>query len=164
MTWTHPETDRTLAGHPRHNASKSSLRQPAPRPCESCPYRRDVPSGVWAHREYEKLRRYDAPTPEQPSALFQCHQADADSEVRRICAGWAGCHDSTQLLALRIGVLNGSIDEATYHTTVTYQSPVPLFASGCEAADHGQAAIDQPREAAEHLIAKISRVRADLET
>ena len=25
-------------------------------PCSSCPYRKDVPSGVWAHHEYEKLR------------------------------------------------------------------------------------------------------------
>nr|WP_280343300.1 DUF6283 family protein [Nocardia neocaledoniensis] len=34
---------------------------PAPRPCVSCPYRRDVPSGVWDFGEYEKLRGYVPP-------------------------------------------------------------------------------------------------------
>ncbi|MEU3756762.1 DUF6283 family protein [Streptomyces olivoreticuli] len=142
----------------------SSLRRPAPRPCESCPYRRDVPSGVWAHDEYEKLRRYDVPTVEQPPRLFQCHQADADSAVARICAGWAGCHDGAHLLALRIGILEGSIDEATYQATIEYESPVPLFASGNEAADHGQTDINDLREDAERLVAKIIRTRGDLET
>ncbi|WNF01407.1 hypothetical protein PS467_41840 [Streptomyces luomodiensis] len=41
-------------------------------------------------------------------------------------------------------------------------SPVPLFASGSEAADHGQAGIDQSSGEADRLIAKMSRVRGDL--
>ncbi|MFE7545794.1 DUF6283 family protein [Streptomyces platensis] len=82
----------------------SSLRPPAPRPCESCPYRRDVPAGIGASEEYEKLRRYDADTPNQPTKLFQCHQADGDSDNRRICGGWAGCHEGEDLLALRVAL------------------------------------------------------------
>ncbi|MFD5696530.1 DUF6283 family protein [Streptomyces lasiicapitis] len=142
----------------------SSLRPPAPRPCESCPYRRDVPPGIWSHEEYEKLRRYDAPTPDQPSALFQCHQTDAHDAARRICAGWAGCHDSAHLLALRMGVLDGRIEASTYRAAIEYVSPVPLFSSGSEAAAHGQAHTDQSHEEADRLIAKISRARGDLET
>jgi hypothetical protein len=31
----------------------------------------------------------------------------------RVCAGWAGCHNGEDLLALRIAVIAGRIDEAT---------------------------------------------------
>ncbi|MEV7068962.1 DUF6283 family protein [Streptomyces collinus] len=140
----------------------SSLRPPAPRPCESCPYRRDVPAGIWASEEYAKLRRYDADTPDQPTGLFQCHQADADSAVRRVCAGWAGCHASEELLALRLAVLDGSMDATTYLAVVEYTSPVPLFPSGSDAAAHGEAGIDAPDETARRVINKIIQTRNDL--
>ncbi|MFE2186034.1 DUF6283 family protein [Streptomyces sp. NPDC059455] len=102
----------------------SLLRPPALRSCDSCPYRRDASSGIWAHEEYDKLRRYDAPAPDQPQAMFQCHQADGDSATRRICAGWAGCHGG-HLLALRIAVLEGRIEASTYQAAAEYVSPVP---------------------------------------
>lgn len=140
----------------------SSLRPPAPRPCDSCPYRRDVPSGIWAHEEYEKLRHYDAPTAHQPTGLFQCHQTDAASDTRRICAGWAGCHDGAHLFSLRLAVLDGRIAPSTHQVVADYISSVALFASGNEAADHGQADLDQPTDEAERLINKISRTRSDL--
>lgn len=140
----------------------SSLRPPAQRPCDSCPYRRDVPAGIWASEEYAKLRRYDAETPHQPTGLFQCHQADADSAVRRVCAGWAGCHESEGLLALRLAVLDASIDAATYQAVVEYVSPVPLFPTGSDAAAHGEVGIDAPAEDARRLINKITRTRNDL--
>ncbi|KOG54431.1 hypothetical protein ADK76_23500 [Streptomyces griseoflavus] len=140
-----------------------ALRPPAQRPCESCPYRRDVPAGIWADEEYAKLRRYDADTPDQPTGLFQCHQADADSAARRICGGWAGCHEGEDLLALRLAVLDGSIDTTTYRAVVEYASQVPLFSSGREAAAHGEAGIDAPTEEGRRLIAKITRTRNDLE-
>ncbi|MFD5126880.1 DUF6283 family protein [Streptomyces olindensis] len=107
----------------------SSLRPPARRPCESCPYRRDVPAGIWSSEEYAKLRRYDADTPDQPTGLFQCHQADAGSAVRRVCGGWAGCHDSEELLALRLALIDGRMDTLTYKAVVEYVSPMPLFSS-----------------------------------
>ena len=43
-------------------------------PCGSCPYRRDVPSGIWEQHEYDKLPEYDGQTWEQNPALFLCHQ------------------------------------------------------------------------------------------
>lgn len=134
---------------------------PAPRPCQSCPYRRDVPSGVWDSTEYTKLRDYDHPTPQQPIALFQCHQTDATSSIRRICAGWAGCHGQ-ELLALRLAVRTGRISAATYTAAINYQSPVTLFASGTEAAEHGAADIEQPTTAARRAIEKITRQRPDV--
>ncbi|MEC3919197.1 DUF6283 family protein [Nocardia sp. CDC160] len=134
---------------------------PAPRPCDSCPYRRDVPSGVWHAEEYEKLRLYDLDMALQPQKLFQCHQTDAGNEMRRMCAGWVGCH-GPDLLGLRLALLSGRISEAVFEAAAEYRSPVPLFGSGSEAADHGQAEIDCPGTDAAHVIDKISRRRSDL--
>ena len=51
--------------------NRDPVRPPAKSPCGSCPYRQDVPSGVWAASEYEKLPAYDAPeTFMQPPGLF----------------------------------------------------------------------------------------------
>ncbi|WP_410595431.1 DUF6283 family protein [Amycolatopsis sp. lyj-23] len=135
------------------------LKPPAPRPCASCPYRRDVPSGVWDESEYAKLARYDAETGQQPSGLFQCHQNESDDAQRRICAGWAGCHNGDELLALRLAVFSGRISPETARETAMYQSPVPLFDSGTEAAAHGVRDINNPDPDAVHAIKKIQRVR-----
>ncbi|MFD7972971.1 DUF6283 family protein [Streptomyces clavifer] len=141
----------------------ASIRPPTPRPCDSCPYRRDVPSGIWAVEEYEKLRRYDVPTPEQPAAVFLCHQNDRGSETSRLCSGWLGCHDTHHLLALRIAALDGTLDTTNLEAAVTYETSVPLFATGNEAADHGEAAIAAPGPDAVRFMDKITRVRRDLE-
>lgn len=124
-----------------------------PRPCASCPYRRDVPSGVWAASEYEKLRGYDGTIDEQVMAgafgVFHCHQGNNE-----VCAGWAGCHDMDENLAIR---LHGSlVDPAVFD----YMSPVPLFSSGNEAADHGERDIENPTPKAKKAMEKIARVRA----
>ncbi len=118
---------------------------------------------MWALEEYDKLRGFDAPTAEQPSGLFQCHQADAGSTARRIGAGWAGCHGD-RLLGLRVALIEGRIDEATFAAAAEYQSPLALFDSGSAAADHGQADIRWPDGEAARLIAKIARTRSDLRT
>ncbi|MFB7174542.1 DUF6283 family protein [Streptomyces sp. NPDC056254] len=157
--------ERELPAQPATDTgcTASSIRPPAPRPCESCPYRRDVPAGIWAEEEYDKLQRYDADTSEQPLGVFQCHQSDADSDSRRICAGWAGCHDGEHLLAMRLAVLQGNVESATYEAVADYTSPVPLFSSGGEAAEHGRTGLAAPDGAARHMIDKISRTRHDLQ-
>ncbi|MGC7093936.1 DUF6283 family protein [Amycolatopsis lurida] len=134
---------------------------PAPRPCASCPYRRDVPSGIWHANEYAKLPRYDTETGEQPVGLFQCHQND-DDKHRRICAGWAGCHDGDELLALRLAVHAGRISPETARAVVNYQSPIPLFDSGAAAAEHGVRDINAPDSEALRTMEKIRRVRDDI--
>lgn len=55
----------------------------------ACPYRKDVPSGVWDASEYDKLPAYDAPTAEQPFAPFACH-----ATPEKLCHGWAVCHSN----------------------------------------------------------------------
>jgi hypothetical protein len=123
-------------------------------PCASCPYRKDVPSGLWASEEYDKLSRYDAETFNQPIKVFACHAA-----TEKLCHGWAVCHSNrghgNELLALRV---RGIAD---------IPSPrVPLFASGKEAADHGKRDIARPDEKAVaamgRLLSKHERLRAEV--
>ena len=114
-------------------------------PCSACPYRCDVPSGIWSYEEYEKLRGYDEITPEQPLATFHCH-----ATPESLCHGWAVVHTSRgseyDLLALRIWP-TGPIPEAG----------VELFPSGNEAADHGQAEIATPSAAATETVDRLVR-------
>jgi hypothetical protein len=121
------------------------------RPCSSCPYRRDVPSGIWAPEEYAKLPRYDAPTGEQPPELFHCHQRQ-----EQVCAGWAGCHDMANNLAVRFALLRDRVGPEIFD----YISPVPLFASGAEAAEHGRREIDSPGPDARRKMGQLHRMRA----
>lgn len=120
-------------------------------PCTYCPYRRDVPSGVWSAHEYDKLVEYDKPTWDQPAATFGCH---ATPEF--LCHGWAVVHsnrtDEFALLALRIWPVE-SIPEPA----------VPLFASGTEAAEHGMRDIETPSDeafdAVGNLMSRYERLR-----
>jgi hypothetical protein len=145
-----------------HGRVVNVIGPPAPRPCESCPYRRDVPSGVWAAEEYEKLERYDNDTIEQPIAVWTCHQTDRDSPQRRVCAGWAECHDGDNLLALRMARGAGVITGETAQAIVDYVSPVPLFDCAVDAAEHALAEIEHPRQRARAMSAKVTRARSDL--
>lgn len=125
---------------------------PAPRPCISCPYRQDVPSGVWHPEEYAKLPEYDKDTGEQPVGAFHCHQ-----QRERLCAGWVGCHGMTENLALRIAVLSRKVSDDDYEAILDYVSPVPLFASGQEAALHGMKDIVEPSDQAQRAITRLKK-------
>jgi hypothetical protein len=123
---------------------------PRRRPCSSCPYRRDVPSGLWSAEEYDKLPRFDGSIADQAmagaTAAFFCHQQDGN-----LCAGWVGCHDMYETLAIR---LHPGVDR---DAVVGYQSPVPLFASGAEAAEHGKREINTPGAEARRKISQLVR-------
>lgn len=127
----------------------------APRPCGSCPYRRDVPSGVWSSHEYEKLPPYDNETAEQPYGAFLCHQQNG-----KLCAGWVGCHDMDNSLALRLAAATGIIDPDTFEAAIDYECPVELWDSGAEAAEHGLAKITDPDGDAKRVMAKLRRKRS----
>lgn len=127
------------------------MRTCAKAPCKTCPYRRDVPSGVWAKEEYDKLKTYDGEVFEQldKGALgrFDCHQRDG-----MMCAGWIATHGARNLLALRLAT-----DIAP--EVFKYSSPVPVFGSGEEAAKHGMCDIKRPSVAARNAVARLSRKR-----
>lgn len=126
------------------------INAPAKNPCGSCPYRRDVPSGIWDEEEYDKLPKYDLPTGDQPPNVFMCHQQDG-----RMCAGWAACHDMEESMGLRLAVMIGSVDDATLDEVRDYTTNVPLFPTGAEAKAHGMADIKRPTREQRKTIAKL---------
>lgn len=111
-------------------------------PCGSCPYRKDVPSGLWAQNEYDKLPGYDGPTWGQSTPIFMCHQRDGS-----LCAGWLACHGPHELLALRFVARN--VDPSVFD----YTTDVPVFKSGAEAREHGIRDIPSPKAKARKVIA-----------
>lgn len=132
---------------PFKNDPDAPLPKPAKAPCKTCPYRKDVPAGIWHPTEYQKLPLYDGETFEQRSmSLFFCHQQDGN-----LCAGWIGCHDPVELLALRL--------HRVHPSTYEYRCPVPLLASGAAAAAHGMTKVEDPDDNALKAISRLSRAR-----
>jgi hypothetical protein len=124
--------------------------RPRPRPCASCPYRRDVPSGVWDSEEYDKLPRYDGDTAYQSPNAFMCHQQDG-----HVCSGWLGHREAYDLLAVRIGVSTGTLDPSC----LDYATDVPLWSSGEEAQQAGCRDIAEPSPEAVRVMGKVMRTR-----
>ena len=120
-------------------------------PCKSCPYRKDVPSGVWHASEYGKLIPYDKDTFEQPMRVFMCHQQDGS-----LCRGWLDCHGD-QLLALRLGLSMGTLDADAVNNALCEGPATPVFASGQEAASHGLAQVQRPTKKARAVIDTLFR-------
>ncbi|MCU6480512.1 DUF6283 family protein [Arthrobacter sp. A2-55] len=134
------------------NQADQQPAQPRKNPCASCPYREGVPSGVWEASEYEKLWRYDGETFEQDSvAVFMCHQHDGC-----VCSGWLGHRDPLDLLAVRLGLMDGRLDGSC----AEYSTDVPLFGTGQEAAAHGVKDLQDPSLEAQKVIGKIIRKSA----
>jgi hypothetical protein len=108
---------------------------------------------VWEAHEYDKLTRYDGTTADQAKAQafapFLCHQRDGN-----LCAGWVGCHDMDENLAIR---MNASWVDVP--AVLQYECPVLLFASGTEAAEHGKRDIDGPSPAARRKIRMLTRLQ-----
>lgn len=123
--------------------------KPPSRPCGSCPYRKDVPPGVWHADEYAKLPEYDKPTYDQPPGVFMCHQQDGC-----VCSGWAHVADE-DTLALRLAGFNGN----DVVPVIEYQSPIPTFDTHTEAAEHGLSEYveGEPPPEAERIHRKLTR-------
>lgn len=123
------------------------------KPCGSCPYRQDVPSGIWAEDNYTKLPAYDNALPAQPQSLFLCHQRDGN-----LCAGWLATHGPQELLAIRLGIeMYETVDPAVYN----YTTDVPVFASGKEACAHGVRDILNPGERAKKMAEGLMKILPD---
>lgn len=124
-------------------------RKLAPRktPCATCPYRKNVPQGIWDWEEYSKLERYDAETGEQPPNLFMCHQGEGD-----ICMGWWSCGGQPfEMLAARLAVIRGEIDLEELDNITS----VPLHETHTAAAGHGYGGVNNPDARARRAIDKI---------
>lgn len=123
---------------------------PAKNPCGSCPYRKDVPSGVWAAEEYDKLPAFDNETPFQPPSVFFCHQQNG-----KLCGGWVACHDMTQSLGLRIAASMGIVPADDIEPILDYTTDVPIFETGQAACDHGKRDIAAPSEKATRTVDRL---------
>jgi len=122
-----------------------------PEPCLTCPYRKDVPSGVWHREEYEKLRAYDDNL-NPPLALFLCHQTNvANREI--LCKGWVMVHRDS--IASRMGQLKGEID-----ATAFTPCQVELHESGNAAADFGEMDVKRPKKKARKVVEKLHKTRS----
>lgn len=137
-----------------HQGSGMMILSPLPSPCGSCPYRRDVASGIWDDSEYLRLPSYDEPTAFQPPYVFLCHQ-----KTGNLCAGWCGTHDMVENLGLRIAAATERISLEVMQAAFDYKTDVPLFASGREACDHGLRDIEVPGRSARLMQASIRRKR-----
>lgn len=112
-------------------------------PCPSCPYRKDCPSGIWHHQEYEKLRTYDSNS-WGAFAKFMCH-----TEKSKLCRGWVSVH--CESVAVRLCMARKEITADEVYAT----PPLSLFASGNAAANHGQKHITRPNKAAQKMIGRL---------
>jgi hypothetical protein len=120
-------------------------------PCGSCPYRKDVPSGIWAAKEYNKLPGYDGEIADQfakgATGMFMCHQRDGC-----LCGGWLATHGPENLLALRLA--SAECDPSVFDYTTT----VPVFESGDAARKHGIKQIKRPGVRARKMVAGLMRI------
>jgi len=76
------------------------------RPCKTCPYRKDVPVGVWDPVEFQNLLEQDA---RQFGRMFDCHGEIAKQPAdRELCAGWLLDQQRRGLpsIALRMAVIS----------------------------------------------------------
>lgn len=122
-------------------------------PCQSCPYRRDVPSGIWAAEEYDKILPFDNETPFQPQNVFLCHQADGC-----LCRGWLDVHGSG-LLGVRLACARGTMRYEAVGKALDEGPAVPVFDTAAQAAAHGRRSIKRPGKKATALAAKIEKKR-----
>lgn len=123
-----------------------------PTPCNTCPYRRDTPPGIWHPEEYAKLATYDEGG--VAFAPFHCHQENITG-VATLCRGWLSCHGFGSI-AVRLAVLQGVATPEQVEATCT----VPLYGSGREAGEAGMAGVRRPGAKARRAIDKLNSRRS----
>lgn len=123
--------------------------------CQTCPYKRDTPSGIWSPEEYIKLAALDAePTMEtlasgKAMTTFHCHQENATG-TPTACRGWVWTHGHT--MGMRLALMNGLIDPADL--PVEDESHL-YYTTGVQACAAGMADIDEPGPEARALMDKL---------
>jgi hypothetical protein len=122
-------------------------------PCNTCPYRKDTPPGVWHRAEYDKLPAWDGTEMhEMNTDLFMCHSANLAGN-KAICRGWLEVHSENK--GVRINMMTGRI--TVPNTTPT---TVELYESGREARRAGIRGVRKPSKKAVSAITKLVRARA----
>lgn len=120
----------------------------APSPCGSCPYRKDVPPGVWSADEYRKLPEYDEG--KMQLGIFLCHQTNASGR-ETVCRGWLTV--AAESVAVRLALARKRITLEQRDAPVL----VRLYSSGAEACAAGLEGIKLPSAKAKRLVARLIR-------
>lgn len=119
-----------------------------PNPCPTCPYRRDVPSGVWAEQEYVRLKEFDD---QRKISAFLCHNGGSDPKTNRtLCRGWVEVHN--QNWGVRLALCQVEWNDANSKPT-----KVPLYKSGAQAMKAGLRKLNQPSREARAICDKLAR-------
>lgn len=124
-----------------------------PRPCDTCPYAKATPPGIWSADEYRKLPGFD----EGGGVIqgeFLCHNGGADARTNdTVCRGWLSVHRDS--IPVRVGVITGALRPGD----VPQELEEGLYASGAAACAAGLRGVRQPSRAAKAAIAKIENLR-----
>jgi len=130
------------------------------RACSSCPYRRDVPSGVWAADHYHVLKELDCrrtiklpyptkdgivmlDTPNPSPGTFHCHQSNATGKPT-VCRGWLSVERNS------IGARLLQMDEMPTEDESDF-----YYSTGTEACEAGLKGIESPSPEARALVEKL---------
>ena len=118
--------------------------------CDTCPYLKSTPPGVWSASEYEKLREFDLdPEHGGPIAtVFHCHQENATGEPTA-CRGWLSVHKNS--IPVRMAQLKGQIDPED----VPLEKEPQYYLTGTEACLAGLSGVDRPSIEARLKIARL---------
>lgn len=115
--------------------------------CDTCPYRRDTPSGIWSEEEYRKLAKFDEPSigplglpDDNLFSTFHCHQENATGKPTA-CRGWVWTHGDT--VGFRMAMFNGLIDPSDPNMPQEDESHI-YYDTGVEACEAGMVDIEEP--------------------
>ena len=118
-----------------------------PNPCDTCPYRKDTPSGIWHRSEYEKLPQWDDPN--KFAGVFHCHNQTEDRPT--VCRGWMEVHEANLQVRLCARL------QIEFNEHNSQPTAVPLHESGEAAMQAGIKAIRKPSAKAKLKVGKLLR-------
>jgi hypothetical protein len=79
-------------------------------PCQSCPYRKDAPIGLWDPIEFQNLLKTER---DMLGSVFACHgEAKKPTKERALCAGWLLDQKARNLPSIRLRILLSSDERA----------------------------------------------------
>lgn len=120
-----------------------------PHPCDTCPYRKDTPSGIWHASEYRKLPKWDDPI--AFAGVFHCHNQTESRQT--VCRGWMEVHHENLQVRLCIAT------QIEFNEHNQNPTTVPLHESGQAAMKAGMRQIKKPSLKAKAKVLKLLRKR-----
>jgi hypothetical protein len=121
-----------------------------PEPCNTCPYRKDTPPGIWHQEEYKKLPRFDD---DSVIAIFMCHNAGPKDNNNTVCRGWLSVHADS--ISVRLEILRGRITPKQAYAKIK----TSLYATGKQACAAGLKGYKRPSKRAIAAAQKIVNTR-----